>query len=57
MTKSGTNSFSGEVFEFFRNQAMNRLDTFAQAAVDAGGAKPKYSRNQWGGALGGPIVK
>jgi len=58
VTKSGTNTFTGEAFEFFRNQAMNRLDKFAQAAVDAGqGQKPKYSRNQWGGALGGPIIK
>lgn len=57
VTKSGTNTFTGEAFEFFRNQAMNRLDKFAQAAVDAGGAKPKYSRNQWGGALGGPIIR
>jgi len=57
VTKSGTNTFTGEAFEFFRNQAMNRLDKFAQAAVDAGGTKPKYSRNQWGGALGGPIIK
>ena len=57
VTKSGTNSFTGEAFEFFRNQAMNRLDKFAQAAVDAGGTKPKYSRNQWGGALGGPVIK
>ena len=58
VTKSGTNTFSGEAFEFFRNQAMNRLDKFAQAGVDAGTSeKPKYSRNQWGGALGGPIIK
>jgi hypothetical protein len=58
VTKSGTNTFTGEAFEFFRNQTMNRLDRFAQAAVDAGqGDKPKYSRNQWGGALGGPIIK
>jgi len=58
VTKSGTNTFTGEAFEFFRNQTMNRLDKFAQAAVDAGqGDKPKYSRNQWGGALGGPIIK
>jgi len=58
VTKSGTNTFTGEAFEFFRNQAMNRLDKFAQAGVDAGTSqKPKYSRNQWGGALGGPILK
>jgi carboxypeptidase family protein len=58
VTKSGTNAFTGEAFEFFRNQKMNRLDRFAQAAVDAGqGEKPKYSRDQFGGALGGPIVK
>jgi hypothetical protein len=57
VTKSGTNTFTEEVFEFFRNQTMNRLDKFAQVAVDAGGNKPKYSRNQWGGALGGPILK
>ena len=58
VTKSGTNAFTGEVFEFFRNQAMNRLDKFAQQAVDAGvGAKPKYSRDQFGGAIGGPIIK
>ena len=57
VTKSGTNTFTGEAFEFFRNQAMNRLDKFAQAALDSGtGDKPKYSRNQWGGALGGPII-
>jgi hypothetical protein len=58
VTKSGTNSFTGEAFEFFRNQKMNRLDRFAQAAVDAGqGEKPKYSRDQFGGAIGGPIIK
>jgi hypothetical protein len=58
VTKSGTNNFTGEAFEFFRNQKMNRLDKFAQAAVDAGqGQNPKYNRNQWGGALGGPIIK
>ncbi len=58
VTKSGTNAFTGEGFEFFRNQKMNRLDKFAQAAVNAGqGEKPKYSRDQFGGALGGPIIK
>ena len=56
ITKSGTNSFSGEGYEFFRNKAMGRLDTFTQAAEDAGQGKSRYTRHQFGGALGGPIV-
>jgi hypothetical protein len=58
VTKSGTNSFAGDVFEFYRNQNLTRVDKFAQAAVDAGqGQTPKYNRSQWGGTLGGPIIK
>jgi hypothetical protein len=58
VTKSGTNSFSGDAFEFYRNQKLNRVDKFAQAALDSSqGQVPKYSRSQWGGTLGGPIVK
>jgi hypothetical protein len=56
ITKSGTNSFSGEGYEFFRNKSMGRLDTFTQAAEDAGQGKSRYTRHQFGGALGGPIV-
>ncbi len=56
ITKSGTNSFSGEAYEFFRNKAMGRLDTFTQAAEDSGQGKSRYNRHQLGGALGGPIV-
>src|SRR3989454_746218 len=56
VTKSGTNVFSGEGYEFFRNKAMGRLDTFTQAAEDAGQGKSRYNRHQLGGALGGPIV-
>jgi hypothetical protein len=56
ITKSGTNSFSGEGYEFFRNKAMGRLDTFTQAAEDAGQGKSRYTRHQFGGAFGGPIV-
>ena len=53
-TKSGTNAFHGEVLEFYRNRAMNTLDPFVEAA---GGTKPKFSRHQYGGALGGPIIQ
>ena len=57
VTKSGTNNLHGEAFEFFRNQAMNRNDIFTQQQVDAGRADPKYKRDQFGAALGGPIIK
>jgi len=53
-TKSGTNQFHGEGFEFYRNKAMNTIDPFAKAA---GQSKPAFSRHQFGGAIGGPIVQ
>ena len=57
VTKSGTNNLHGEAFEFFRNQKMNRNDVFTQQQVDAGRADPRYRRDQYGFALGGPIIK
>jgi hypothetical protein len=56
ITKSGTNSFSGEGYEYFRNKNMGRLDKFTQAAEDAGQGESRYTRHQFGGALGGPLV-
>ena len=53
-TKSGTNQFHGEGFEFYRNRALNANDPFAKAA---GQPKPNFSRHQYGGAIGGPLVK
>ena len=53
-TKSGTNQLHGEGFEFYRNKALNTIDPFAKAA---GQAKPDFSRHQFGGAIGGPIIK
>ena len=56
-TKSGTNTFHGEAFEFFRDTSLNAMDRFEKEQHDTRGApKPKYRRNQFGGALGGPIV-
>src|SRR4051812_32308002 len=57
VTKSGTNELHGEGFEFFRNQKMNRNDIFTQQQIDAGRADPRYKRNQYGFAVGGPIIK
>jgi len=57
VTKSGTNDLHGELFEFFRNQKMTKNDIFTQQQIDAGRADPRYKRNQYGFALGGPVIK
>ena len=49
-TRSGGNSFHGEAFEFIRNEALDARNFF-----DA--TKPAFKRNQFGGAIGGPIHK
>src|SRR6202167_5307274 len=50
ITKSGTNSYHGELFEFFRNDALDAKDYFETS-------KQPLRLNQFGGNLGGPIVK
>ncbi|MFZ0772597.1 MAG: TonB-dependent receptor [Candidatus Sulfotelmatobacter sp.] len=54
VTKSGTNNLHGNLYEFFRNDALNANNYFLNAA---GVPRPPYKRNQFGGTLGGPIVK
>src|SRR4029079_11992571 len=49
---SGSNHFHGSLFEFHRNAALDARNFFAPASEP----KPKYIRNQFGGALGGPIA-
>jgi hypothetical protein len=48
--KSGTNQLHGSAFEFFRNEALNARNYFAQP-----GPKPEFRRNIYGLTLGGPI--
>jgi hypothetical protein len=52
-TKSGGNAFHGNIFEFFRNESLNARNYFQRANP----AKPDYRRNQYGGMVGGPLVK
>lgn len=54
ITRSGSNQFRGNVYEFFRNKALNANEPFIKAR---GLAKPVLSRNQYGFTLGGPVVK
>jgi hypothetical protein len=49
--KSGTNAFHGGGFEYFRNSALDAANYFATTG------KPPFKRNQFGGFLGGPILK
>ncbi len=50
VTKSGTNSFHGNLYEFFRNQALNAKGFFDSQKLD-------YLQNQFGTTFGGPIRK
>ena len=52
VTKSGTNDLHGSVFEYFRNNVLNARNFF-----DTVGPKDAFRNNQFGAALGGPIVK
>jgi hypothetical protein len=53
ITRSGTNGFHGSVYEFLRNSALDAKNFFESG--DA--AKAPFKRNQFGGAIGGPIAK
>jgi hypothetical protein len=55
-TKSGSNELHGTVFEFLRNEALNARNLFAPATA-ANPKKPVFRRNQYGFAVGGPIIK
>ena len=55
ITKSGTNQFHGDVFEFLRNGALNANNYFANQSTPV--QKDVLKRNQFGGSVGGPIVK
>src|SRR5262245_22113590 len=50
VTKSGTNDFHGDLFEFVRNGDLNARDAFALK-------RDTLKRNQFGGTVGGPILK
>ncbi len=52
LTKSGTNQFHGDVYEFLRNSALDAKNYF-----DQGSGPLPFRRNQFGASLGGPIVK
>src|SRR3989475_5393549 len=52
VTSSGTNQLHGRAFEFFRNSALDARNFFDDTI-----GTPPFKRNQFGGALGGPLKK
>jgi hypothetical protein len=50
ITKSGTNQWHGDVYEYFRNTVLNAQGFFNTV-------KPQENQNQFGGTFGGPIIK
>ncbi|HTZ47990.1 MAG TPA: carboxypeptidase regulatory-like domain-containing protein, partial [Verrucomicrobiae bacterium] len=75
ITKSGTNSFHGSAFEFFRNKVLNTnpnwnftlannppgaaspYNSCPTAAACPAAPNPAFRQNQFGGSVGGPIIK
>lgn len=54
VTRSGTNQLHGSLFDYFRNDALDANDWFANSR---GLAKPALRQNDFGGVLGGPLVR
>ncbi|MDE1163767.1 MAG: TonB-dependent receptor [Acidobacteriaceae bacterium] len=59
ITKSGTNMFHGGAFWFFRNRTLNATDLFSKRTVNGTNVafNPSEYRHQYGGTVGGPIIK
>jgi hypothetical protein len=53
VSRSGTNGFHGSAYEFLRNSALDARNFFE----DPTAPKAPFKRNQFGGAVGGPIIK
>jgi hypothetical protein len=51
ITKSGTNQFHGDAYEFLRNSALDARNYFDPPTI------PEFRRNEFGGSVGAPIVK
>jgi Outer membrane receptor proteins, mostly Fe transport len=54
VTRSGTNNFQGSLFEYFRNETLDANDWFANSR---GLKKPPLRQSDFGGVVGGPILK
>src|ERR1700692_4516918 len=59
-TKSGTNTWHGSAYEYFRNKVLNANEYFNKQTELLSGAKneaPPWTQNQYGFQVGGPVIK
>ena len=57
VSKSGTNTFHGSLFEFLRNDVLDARNFFDYQTDLTPGRLPAFRRNNFGGSFGGPIVR
>src|SRR5207244_5270468 len=57
VTKSGTNTFQGNIFGFLRHKSFQARNAFAPVIDGDSSKKPPFTRGQYGGTIGGPIKK
>src|SRR5438046_3472997 len=57
VSKSGTNLWHGDVFEYMRNSALDARNFFDYRTTSGGRRLPLFQRNNFGGSFGGPIKK
>src|SRR5882672_656072 len=57
ITKQGTNSYHGSVFGFFRDSNLNTAEKDPNGDGTTSKSHPDYTRQQFGGSVGGPVVK
>jgi Carboxypeptidase regulatory-like domain len=56
ISKSGSNSFHGSAYEYWQNDVLNASNFFLNPSTGAK-VKPTLRYNEWGGSVGGPIIK
>jgi len=57
ITKNGTNQFHGSAYWFYQSDALNARDFFTPLAGASPGLVPRFTQNQGGFTVGGPILK
>src|SRR5947208_1671879 len=57
VTKGGTNTLHGSLFEYFRNSALDARNFFDYKTAASNRRLPAFTRNQFGASVGGPIKK